>query len=205
MNGKITEHPRLNVLFPEQAVFLRLGGNLTKTAFGETERRKFLTVALRAFDLCRPAGRWTVLPVKQVLPGSILLADGTEIPGGDFAGRCGGISHLWCGAVTAGAAVTAARDELSSVAERAVYDAVGAECADAAMDTLQELSRQMLLRQALGMAERRFSPGYGDMPLSVQRFFFEKLRLEELSMSLGENLFITPEKSVTAFSGVKNC
>ena len=197
------KHPSLNVAFPERRIFLRLGGNLSRTDCPEPERRKYTAVALKAFGLCRPAGRWMVLPVKRVDPGGIVLADGTEIPGGEFAGRCGGITHLWMGAVTAGKTLSDARDALPLVSEQAVYDAVGAECADCAMDTLQELSRQTMLRQALCLAERRFSPGYGDMPLTLQKFFFDRLKLEELGMSLGTNMFMTPEKSVTAFAGVK--
>ena len=44
----------------------------------------------------------------------------------------------------------------------------------------------------------RFSPGYGDLPLNMQRDIFETLPLAKLGMSLGPQLLITPTKSVTA-------
>ena len=41
------------------------------------------------------------------------------------------------------------------------------------------------------------------MPLSLQKFFFDSLQLEELDMSFNENFYMLPEKSVTAFAGIR--
>ena len=47
----------------------------------------------------------------------------------------------------------------------------------------------------------RFSPGYGDLPLSVQKDIFRILDCEKkIGMYLSENLIMTPSKSVTAFA-----
>jgi hypothetical protein len=48
----------------------------------------------------------------------------------------------------------------------------------------------------------RFSPGYGDLPLSFQRDIFDFLSPERhIGLSLGENLIMSPSKSVTAIVG----
>ena len=48
----------------------------------------------------------------------------------------------------------------------------------------------------------RFSPGYGDLPLAMQREIFAALPLEKaLGLTLGENLLMTPTKTVTAIAG----
>ena len=50
----------------------------------------------------------------------------------------------------------------------------------------------------------RFSPGYGDLPLDVQRNLFDVLECgKRIGVNLGENLFMTPTKSVTAIIGVE--
>lgn len=49
----------------------------------------------------------------------------------------------------------------------------------------------------------RFSPGYGDLPLDVQRDVFACLDPVKIGVALGENLFMTPSKSVTAIIGIK--
>ena len=51
----------------------------------------------------------------------------------------------------------------------------------------------------------RFSPGYGDLPLSMQKEIFTALNCERLlGITLNDSLLMTPTKSVTAIIGVKN-
>ena len=50
----------------------------------------------------------------------------------------------------------------------------------------------------------RFSPGYGDLPLELQRDIFLALECEKkIGVTLGENIFMTPTKSVTAIIGIE--
>ncbi len=50
----------------------------------------------------------------------------------------------------------------------------------------------------------RFSPGYGDLSLEVQRDIFDALDLtRKIGINLNDNLFMTPTKSVTAIVGIK--
>ena len=50
----------------------------------------------------------------------------------------------------------------------------------------------------------RFSPGYGDLSIELQREIFIALDLtKNLGINLGDNLFMTPTKSVTAIVGIK--
>ncbi|MBP5587644.1 MAG: hypothetical protein J6X37_02850 [Treponema sp.] len=50
----------------------------------------------------------------------------------------------------------------------------------------------------------RFSPGYGDVSLETQKIFFEILNCQKnLALTLNDSLIMSPEKSVTAFIGVK--
>ncbi len=50
----------------------------------------------------------------------------------------------------------------------------------------------------------RFSPGYGDLPLEVQRDVFRALDCTRtVGISLNDNLFMNPTKSVTAIIGIK--
>lgn len=50
----------------------------------------------------------------------------------------------------------------------------------------------------------RFSPGYGDFPLEVQKDIFLALDCpRKIGVTLCENLLMTPQKSVTALLGIK--
>ena len=49
----------------------------------------------------------------------------------------------------------------------------------------------------------RFSPGYGDLPLEVQRTLFSLLEpMRHIGLSLTDSLLMSPTKSVTAFVGL---
>lgn len=50
----------------------------------------------------------------------------------------------------------------------------------------------------------RFSPGYGDLPLSLQTDIFKALNCtSKIGINLNSNLFMTPSKSVTAIIGIR--
>ncbi len=54
------------------------------------------------------------------------------------------------------------------------------------------------------VAPSRFSPGYGDLPLSAQREVFRVLNgVSKLGICLNDSLLMSPTKSVTAFLGIK--
>lgn len=52
-------------------------------------------------------------------------------------------------------------------------------------------------------AHPRFSPGYGDVSLEVQKDFFRLLPCTRIGLSLMDSLIMAPEKSVTAFIGLE--
>ena len=202
MIGDIHCFSRMSLEYPEKMVFARLGGHLHKTILEGSAAEKVRHAAIHAFSLCRPQGRYCVLPVREVSETGILLTDGSAVSSCDFARKCKNITHLWCAAVTVGVDITEARDSLESVAERAVYDAVGGETADAAMEFMHRKCCRDLLSRGLNLSERRFSPGYGDMPLELQLFLYNLLKMNEMGITLSDRCFMTPEKSVTAFAGI---
>lgn len=52
----------------------------------------------------------------------------------------------------------------------------------------------------------RFSPGYGNVSLEVQKDFFRLLDVKKIGLTLMDSLIMAPEKSVTAFIGIeKDC
>jgi hypothetical protein len=81
--------------------------------------------------------------------------------------------------------------------------ALGAERIEALCDRFEEDIKKELASE--GKTSRmRFSPGYGDLPLSLQKEIFAFLRPEKIGISLGEGLLMTPTKSVTAIIGIKD-
>lgn len=87
-----------------------------------------------------------------------------------------------------------------SPARAVMLQAIGAERIEAYCDllALHASSEEGLF------ATRRFSPGYGDLPLSAQKTLFAVLQCEKrLGLCLNDSLLMTPTKSVTAIFGLK--
>ena len=87
-----------------------------------------------------------------------------------------------------------------SPAKALLLQAIGAERVEALCDAF-------VARYAVENGCRlrtRVSPGYGDMPLGMQREIFALLDCpRKIGLTLNESLLMSPSKSVTAFAGVR--
>lgn len=189
---------------PEQAIWARLGRNRYLSEISPECRSACRTEMLKAFELCQPRGRWCLLKVENVEMESVRIADFGCLRSAEFAAFTASAPYLWLGAVTVGEAISQAAAALQSekMSSAVIYDAVGSECADAAIGLLQQHAAVQLARSGMQLDKRRFSPGYGKLSLSVQQEIFAKLRLEQYGMTLNESFIMQPEKSVTAFARV---
>ncbi|MBR2615932.1 MAG: Vitamin B12 dependent methionine synthase activation subunit [Clostridia bacterium] len=84
-----------------------------------------------------------------------------------------------------------------SPSKAAMLQALGTERAEALCDAF---CREM--ESDYGPLCPRFSPGYGDLPLTLQRAIFDVLEPSRIGIGLTESLIMTPSKSVTAFVGI---
>ncbi len=94
-----------------------------------------------------------------------------------------------------------ARASLRSPLHGLLMHAIGAERVESACDALCALLAEEHPEAEL---TRRFSPGYGDLPLSMQRSIFAALDCgRSLGLTLTDSLLMKPAKSVTAIVGLK--
>jgi hypothetical protein len=82
-----------------------------------------------------------------------------------------------------------------------MMQAIGAERIEALCDAFCDDTEK-----EMGVSLRpRFSPGYGDLPLSVQKDIISLLEApKRIGLSLNDSLLMSPTKSVTAFAGITN-
>ena len=93
------------------------------------------------------------------------------------------------------------RAQVKDQVKAAVFQATGAMYIEKCVDLLNENIKQYA--EAQGKTTRpRFSPGYGDVSLDVQKSFFRLLPCQRIGLTLMDTLVMSPEKSVTAFVGV---
>ena len=104
-------------------------------------------------------------------------------------------------AVTLGHGVDRLLNKLSvtSVYEHYVVDALASAYAEKACDVVQNIIKGDFT------CYKRFSPGYGDIPLEIQPKVLQLLDAGKyINVVIGKNLLMSPTKSITAIMGIKS-
>lgn len=87
-----------------------------------------------------------------------------------------------------------------NMADGLLFDALGSALVESALDDLEE---ELSKRLAPYYLTDRFSAGYGDLPLELQKEMGEKLDLyHKLGVVVEDSCMMNPTKSVTAFIGL---
>ena len=86
-----------------------------------------------------------------------------------------------------------------SPAKGLMFDALGAERIEALCDVFcDDIKKEYRIN-----TKPRFSPGYGDFPLCVQKDIFSVLGCEKrIGLTLNDSMLMSPSKSVTAILGL---
>lgn len=141
-----------------------------------------------------PRGIWRALPLQALdLSGA----------GSDLARHLQGCGGLVLMAVTLGSGADALirRLELSDIALGAAVDATASAAMDGLCDDVEAAARTWAQSQGMWLTGR-FSPGYGDCPLTLQHELCLALdTVRGLGLAVTPQHLLTPRKSVTAILG----
>lgn len=136
--------------------------------------------------------------------GVLIIGDALTIPSRDLCRLFAGAREGLALAVTLGAPLDTLVRRLM-LTDSALGAAVGA-CASALVDeVIDELLREQaadLMQEGLTLSPR-FSPGYGDAPLSCQGALLSWLEARRIGISLTAGGLMLPEKSVTALIALR--
>ena len=129
---------------------------------------------------------------------------GIRVTSGNLLKNLRGCNEIVMMAVTLGPVpdMLVRRSEVRDMMRAYVYQAVGAAMAEAWCDEINDRIAQEAKERGLH-ARPRFSPGYGDFPLEVQKDFIKILEMpKKIGVTLSESLLMTPTKSITAVIGL---
>ena len=121
----------------------------------------------------------------------------------DLSANLGGCSQVALLAATIGPQVDALIRRHSSLdpVYASILQATGAMFIEEVVDLVNDEIKKIAGSQGL-KTKPRYSPGFGDVPLEVQRDFFRLLPCTRIGLTLMDTLIMAPEKSVTAFVGL---
>lgn len=148
--------------------------------------------------LCTPRSVW------RVLDKTALSSLGLDLPGQDIHQLLRDCDRVVLFALTLGAGPEQLirREGLRSPTQALILDACASAACEQACDTLQAQLEGQLCAENVFPTDR-FSPGYGDLPLDVQRPLLALLEGEKrCGITLSDTFIMTPRKSVTAIFGL---
>lgn len=131
---------------------------------------------------------------------------GIEVCSRDLSVNLQGCTGVYLMAVTLGPGpdLLVRRASIGRMSRAVVLQAAAAAMTETWCDIVNERIRKEAERDGL-YTRPRYSPGYGDLPLSLQKEFSRILNMpKEIGVSLTDTLLMTPSKSVTALIGVSD-
>ena len=142
---------------------------------------------------------YTEIPVKKTEKG--LDLGFAQVHSRDLAKNLNGCENIivFCATVGHGIDRLIKKYGVVSPAKAVIFQGLGAERIEALCDLFcAELENENYT------ARPRFSPGYGDLPLEIQKDIFRALNCpKHIGATLNESLLISPTKSVSAIVGMK--
>lgn len=184
-------------------VFHRLEFRNKTTDLSSSEVAKYRDQMDRLLPTLLPHVCFTILPISSN-DGKTLIAGSLSLESASACKLTQNSKRLVVMASTSPSSDSLLEQAKSegNLAKAAFIDAVASEVADAGLDWLEGLLTSRLKREGAFLT-MRFSAGYGDVPLSLQKPFFDLLELDKLSVSLNDRFMLTPQKSVIAFAGIE--
>jgi len=203
---KITYFNSIPVIPKQKSIMSRLGYRSRLTAL-RVKDQSFIDETINlGMALCRNQGATGRFTIESRTIGTVALTDGACLESRQLAKLLRQSDEVLLMAGTAGAEITGriSREmEEGNAATAVVLDAAASCSADMALDWLMEVFNKMLRREGRQLTKHRYSPGFGDLPLSNQAVIFRLLGLERLHLSLTESMMLAPEKSVLAIAGIE--
>ena len=134
----------------------------------------------------------------------MLCFAGIRVCSKDLSANLRDCSGVYLMAVTLGPGpdLLVRRASVGRMSRAVIYQAAAAAMTETWCDLINERIRKEAERDGL-YTRPRFSPGYGDLPLALQKDISRILNMRgEIGVSLTETMLMMPSKSVTALIGV---
>lgn len=189
----------------EKAVLARLGYAPGATVIDKETSALIAEEIAGAAALLEPREAVAHAPVVRPAAGTVSLAPGLVIKSDHIARLLAPCGEAYGLAVTIGPHLEAKRDRYLARRETTralVLDAIGSVAAEALAEEAHARIRADAAARGL-TATPRFSPGYGDWPVSAQADFLNWLGAAGIGIRLTPQFQMIPEKSVSALLGIR--
>ena len=184
-------------------IFRYMGYGLKDRTELDDEVRKMVYQIVPEFQkiLC-PQGVYVFYPLK--IENENLIFNGNQLKSCQLSRFLSECSAICLFAATIGPQADLQIRKMQKIApvKAVIMQATGAMFIEEVVNLLNDKIKKDAEAQGF-TAKPRYSPGYGDVSLDVQKDFFRLLPCTKIGLTLMDTLVMAPEKSVTAFIGLQ--
>ncbi len=205
MNNKINYFCNIKKDIENKKILYRIGYKSGITKISSDEEEKINLYIKKSKSLCLLKGAYKKIKIKKIKE-RIILENRNAIKSNNLNKLLSDSDEIILMASTVGKDIIKERDKQIKEGDPVygiILDAVASETADAGLDWIQEFLNTQLSRYGLKLTVR-YSPGYGDLDLSVQKIIYKELKLKKIGINITKNYLLIPEKSVLAIAGIIN-
>lgn len=146
-----------------------------------------------------PLEKQKITSEEEIFKAGDLILEGRDIK--ELLKECSEAVLL---GVTLGARISSliSKMEVKDMGSALIMDSCASAAVENVCDNFEEELKSQLKEKGLFLTQR-YSPGYGDLPLSLQRDFCRILDTSRrIGLTVTENFLMVPQKSVTAIMGI---
>lgn len=205
MDIRVNYFYNINEAAKNKNILFRIGYQTGITKITAEEEKKYDLLIKKSKKLCSLKTAYKKIKIKKS-QDKIFLENGNEIQSKNLLNLLANSEEIIFMASTVGADIIKERDKQIKSGNPVygiILDATASETADAGLDWIQNFLNKQLAIKGLKLTTR-FSPGYGDLDLSVQKIIYKTLNLKKIGIYITKKYLLLPEKSVLAIAGIIN-
>ncbi|MCX7698557.1 MAG: methionine synthase [Candidatus Goldbacteria bacterium] len=204
MNNKINYFFNIKKEAENKKILFRIGYKNGITKISKKEEKKFNLMIKKSKNLCSLKGAFAIFKIFKN-KDTIFFNKKIFIKSKNLCKLLIDSEEVVLMAATVGQDIIKERDRQIKNGDPVyaiILDATASETADTGLDWIQDFLNTILAKKGMQLT-RRYSPGYGDLDLSVQKIIYKKLNLKKIGISITKKYLLIPEKSVLAIAGIK--
>ena len=158
----------------------------------------------KIYEEARPRSVWRRFPLRREKAGIAVEGTALTLTGQDIANLLAGSNECILLAVTLGSQVERllGYTQQLSMTKALLMDSAATAMVEAVCDDLESRLRSQIETEGLELTWR-YSCGYGDLPLALQKDFLDALDAQKrIGLTCNGDFIMIPRKSVTAVMGV---
>mgnify|MGYP000610361613 CR=1 FL=1 len=203
---RLLSHIPLSAVMPKREEILRrMRYHSKKTVLSPQDEALMADGITQSGGISRPAGIYGLYPVTERTERGLVIG-GAPFQSASLAQLLGQSEQAVLMAATVGDGPADAIDALSRqnrLSDAVILDAIASEMTDHCLDYMTGVLSREWARRGYRTTRRRYSPGYGDLAITLQQYIYDLLNAGRLGIEITDTCMLRPLKSVFAILGLE--